>query len=130
MIPRLFLAHLPTPLQKQQRLADHLGIELWVKRDDATGGAEAGNKIRKLEFLLADAAARGADTVITCGGIQSNHARATALCAASLGMRALLFLRTSDSNLDASRAPLPAGRAGYTMIKSVSAKQRPRRPTA
>jgi len=106
MIPRLFLAHLPTPLQKPQRLADHLGIELWVKRDDATGGAEAGNKIRKLEFLLADAAARGTGTVITCGGIQSNHARATALCAASLGMRALLFLRTSESHLDASRAPL------------------------
>jgi D-cysteine desulfhydrase len=106
MRPRLFLAHLPTPLQKPQRLADRLGIDLWVKRDDASGGAEAGNKIRKLEFLLADAALHGADTVITCGGIQSNHARATALCAASLGMRALLFLRTTDPSRETALAPL------------------------
>ena len=104
--PRLFLAHLPTPLQRPQRLADRLGIDLWIKRDDATAGPEAGNKIRKLEYLLADALARGADTVITCGGIQSNHARATALCAASLGLRTLLFLRTTDSNLDPAAAPL------------------------
>lgn len=104
MKARLLLAHLPTPLQSPRRLADRLGIDLWVKRDDATGGAEAGNKIRKLEYLLADAVARGADTVITCGGLQSNHARATALCAASLGMRALLFLRTTEP-LDTAQAP-------------------------
>ncbi len=106
MIPRLCLAHLPTPLVRPRHLADRLGIDLWVKRDDATGGAEAGNKVRKLEYLLADAITHGADTVITCGGIQSNHARATALCAASLGMRAVLFLRTTEPNLDASLAPL------------------------
>ncbi len=106
MIPRLSLAHLPTPLVRPRHLADRLGIDLWVKRDDATGGAEAGNKVRKLEYLLADAITQGADTVITCGGIQSNHARATALCAASLGLRAMLFLRTTEANLDASLAPL------------------------
>jgi D-cysteine desulfhydrase len=106
MIPRLVLAHLPTPLQKPQRLAERLGIDLWVKRDDMTGGAEAGNKVRKLEYLLADAARRGADTIVTCGGIQSNHARATSLCAASLGMRALLFLRTTEPSLDASQVAL------------------------
>lgn len=106
MIPRLILAHLPTPLVSPRRLGARLGVDLWVKRDDATGGAEAGNKVRKLEYLLADAVARGADTIVTCGGIQSNHARATALCAASLGMRALLFLRTLDPDLDAARAPL------------------------
>ncbi len=106
MIRRLFLAHLPTPLVSPRRLGERLGIDLWVKRDDATGGAEAGNKVRKLEYLLADAVARGADTVITCGGIQSNHARATALCAASLGLRALLFLRTAEAHLDASLVPL------------------------
>ena len=105
-IPRLVLAHLPTPLVRPARLADRMGVDLWVKRDDATGGAEAGNKVRKLEYLLADAIARGADTVITCGGIQSNHARATALCAASLGLRAILFLRTTAEDLDARRAPL------------------------
>lgn len=104
MMRRLILAHLPTPLVSPRRLGDRLGIDLWVKRDDATGGAESGNKVRKLEYLLADAVARGADTVITCGGIQSNHARATALCAASLGMRAVLFLRTADVRAGAELA--------------------------
>jgi len=103
---RLHLAHLPTPLVQPPRLADAMGIDLWIKRDDATGGAEAGNKIRKLEFLLADALERGADTLVTCGGIQSNHARATALCGASLGMRAVLFLRTTEPDLDPAHALL------------------------
>jgi D-cysteine desulfhydrase len=93
-LPRVRLAHLPTPIVQPKRLGDALGLDLWVKRDDATGGAEAGNKIRKLELLLAAAVAEGADTVVTCGGIQSNHARATALCAAALGLRAVLYLRT------------------------------------
>ena len=93
-LPRLRLAHAPTPLVQPKRLAASLGLDLWVKRDDATGGAEAGNKIRKLEFLLAEALEVSADTVVTCGGIQSNHARATAICAAALGLRAVLFLRT------------------------------------
>ncbi|HEY4120902.1 MAG TPA: pyridoxal-phosphate dependent enzyme, partial [Byssovorax sp.] len=103
--PRLHLVHGPTPLVKPERLAASLGLDLWVKRDDMTGGAEAGNKLRKLEFLLAEAKAQGADVVITCGGIQSNHARATALAAAALGVRALLFLRTTG----AVDAPLPLG---------------------
>jgi D-cysteine desulfhydrase len=93
-LPRAMLAHLPTPLVQPRRLAASLGVDLWVKRDDATGGAESGNKIRKLEWLLADALSRGAGTVITCGGLQSNHARATALCAAWLGLSAILYLRT------------------------------------
>ncbi len=103
---RLPLAHLPTPLQRPERLARALGLDLWIKRDDMTGGPEAGNKIRKLEFLLAAAVAEGADTLITCGGLQSNHARATALLAASLGLGAVLFLRTSDPDLDPAKAPL------------------------
>ncbi len=90
---RLELAHLPTPLQLCRPLGEQLGIELWIKRDDATGGPEAGNKIRKLEYLLADALDRNCDTVITCGGVQSNHARATAVAAASLGLRTVLLLR-------------------------------------
>ncbi len=98
---KIRLAHVPTPLERHARLGAALGCDLWVKRDDATGGAEAGNKVRKLEYLAADAAASGADTLITCGGVQSNHARATALVAARLGMRSLLFLRTSDG-----RAPV------------------------
>jgi D-cysteine desulfhydrase len=105
-LPRLRLAHLPTPLVSPRRLAQVMGIDLWVKRDDATGGAETGNKVRKLEYLLADAQARGADTIVTCGGLQSNHARATALCAAALGMRAVLFLRTLDAERDAAKVAL------------------------
>lgn len=103
---RLSLAHLPTPLQRPRRFVEATGIDLWVKRDDMTGGAEAGNKIRKLEFLLGEALSLQADTVLTCGGLQSNHARATALAAASLGMRAVLFLRTNDPTLDPADAPL------------------------
>jgi len=96
MCRRLPLAHLPTPIQRPRRLVEATGIDLWVKRDDMTGGPEAGNKIRKLEFLLAEAISLECDTVITCGGLQSNHSRATALCAASLGLKSLLFLRTAD----------------------------------
>jgi D-cysteine desulfhydrase len=103
---RLTLAHLPTPLQRPERLARALGLDLWIKRDDMTGGAEAGNKIRKLEYLLAAAVTEGADTLITCGGLQSNHARATALLGASLGLHTVLFLRTSDPDLDPKKAPL------------------------
>jgi D-cysteine desulfhydrase len=94
--PRLFLVHGPTPIVRRPALDELVQAEVWIKRDDATGGAEAGNKVRKLEFLLADALAQGAEAVITCGGIQSNHARATALVCAQLGLRAILFLRVPD----------------------------------
>src|SRR5437870_11782278 len=66
-IPRIELAVVPTPLLKLERLSQELGIELWVKRDDLTGLLETGNKIRKLEFLVGEAYARSADTLITCG---------------------------------------------------------------
>jgi D-cysteine desulfhydrase len=95
-IPRLRLVHGPTPLVHLDALDEIVGTEVWVKRDDATSGAESGNKIRKLEFLLADALKRGARAVITCGGLQSNHARATALTCAQLGLRSILLLRVAD----------------------------------
>lgn len=95
-VPRLFFAHLPTPIERRPALDDLVGAPVWVKRDDANGGPEAGNKLRKLELLLAEAMARGAEVVITCGGIQSNHARTTALLAARLGLRAVLYLRVHD----------------------------------
>ena len=95
-VPRLRLAHTPTPLQRIPRLSERLGVDLWIKRDDATGGVEAGNKVRKLEFLLADALARRSDLVMTCGALQSNHCRATAALAARLGLRCRVFLRTED----------------------------------
>lgn len=92
---RLHLAHLPTPIERRPALDELVGAEIWIKRDDVTGGAEAGNKLRKLEFLLADAQDRGAELVITCGGIQSNHARTTAIACARLGLRSVLYLRTT-----------------------------------
>jgi len=100
--PRTRLAHLPTPLIKVPALDRRLGCDLWIKRDDCTGGAESGNKLRKLEFLLARAVADRCDTILTCGGIQSNHARATALACARLGLKCVLFLRMSDAT-----EPLP-----------------------
>jgi D-cysteine desulfhydrase len=101
MIPLPFpsmveLARLQTPLEPMERLGKELGIELLCKRDDLTGAVLTGNKVRKLEFLLAEALNQGCDTVITCGGEQSNHARATAICAARLGLGCHLLLRTPD----------------------------------
>lgn len=92
--PRLALAQLPTPLQPLDRLSAELGgPRIWVKRDDLTGCAASGNKIRKLEFTLARALDQGCDTLITCGGLQSNHCRATAILGAQLGVPVHLILR-------------------------------------
>lgn len=89
------LAQRPTPIQKLDHLSRNLGREIWVKRDDLTGVGLSGNKIRKLEFLLRAAQDEGADTLVTCGGAQSNHCRATALAGARLGMRTQVLLRGS-----------------------------------
>jgi D-cysteine desulfhydrase len=93
---RVALCHSPTPIWHHRGLSALVGCELWVKRDDMSSGAAAGNKIRKLEYLLADALAQGATAVITCGGEQSNHARATALAARELGLTPVLLLRTPN----------------------------------
>ena len=103
--PRIELANTPTPLQRLTRLGDQLGLELYVKRDDYTGLESSGNKIRKLEFLLADALNQGADTVITCGGEQSNHCRATAAAAIRAGLKCKLILKCADP----SQPPDPTG---------------------
>jgi D-cysteine desulfhydrase len=92
---KLALAQVPTPLFRHDALDRLVGTEAWVKRDDLTAGGAAGNKIRKLEYLVADALAQGATTLVTCGGSQSNHARATAIVAAELGLSSLLLLRTT-----------------------------------
>ncbi len=89
----LRLIHAPTPVHLLPRLSEHVGSEIWVKRDDLTGLGLSGNKIRKLEFLIAEANALGADTLITTGGLQSNHCRATAVAARRLGLRPILLLR-------------------------------------
>ena len=93
---RVPLAITPTPLEPLLRLGKQHHVELLIKRDDLTGAALTGNKVRKLEFLLAEAQAENADTVITCGGVQSNHCRATALAARRLGLDSVLLLRVPD----------------------------------
>ncbi len=93
--PRIALAQTPTPLQLLPRVSERYGQghRIWVKRDDLTGAALSGNKIRKLEFVAAAACEQGCDTLITCGGVQSNHCRATALVGAQLGFHVHLLLR-------------------------------------
>ncbi|ANG64658.1 D-cysteine desulfhydrase [Marinobacterium aestuarii] len=101
--PRLHFAHLPTPLEPLTNLSKALGgPNLWIKRDDCTGLAGGGNKTRKLEFLMADAVEQGADTIITQGATQSNHARQTAAIAAKLGMKCHILLedRTGSGEVD------------------------------
>ncbi|CAH2036106.1 unnamed protein product [Thlaspi arvense] len=89
------LAHLPTPIHRWNLPGLPNGTELWIKRDDFTGMELSGNKVRKLEFLLADAVDQQADTVITIGGIQSNHCRATTVASNYLNLNTHLILRTS-----------------------------------
>ena len=91
--PRVELALTPTPLLKLERLSARLGVELYLKRDDLTGLLESGNKVRKLEFLVGEALQQGADTLITCGTLQSNCCRAVSAVAARLGMRAVLAVK-------------------------------------
>lgn len=92
-VPRIRIAHLPTAIEALPRLSAHLGgPRLWVKRDDQTGLAFGGNKTRKLEFVLAEAQANGARTLITVGGVQSNHCRQTAALAARFGLACILVL--------------------------------------
>ncbi|MEO8552437.1 MAG: pyridoxal-phosphate dependent enzyme, partial [Kofleriaceae bacterium] len=92
--PRVRLANLPTRGHWLRYAVE--GTKIWVKRDDQTGSELMGNKVRKLEYLMAEAQAQNATHVITCGGEQSNHARATAMAAARLGLKSQLILRTDD----------------------------------
>ena len=104
-LPRVELAHLPTPIHPLPRLSSHLdGPELWIKRDDLTGLAFGGNKTRKLETLCAAALAQTSDLLITAGAVQSNHCRQTAAAAARLGLDCILVLvgeppETQSANL-------------------------------
>ena len=101
--PRARFAHLPTPLEAAPRLAAALGLkQLYIKRDDCTGLAGGGNKTRKLEFLVGEALAQGADTLITQGAVQSNHVRQTAAAAARFGLACEVILeeRTGSKAVD------------------------------
>ena len=91
---RIYLANLPTKIEKLEKLSNELhGPDIYIKRDDQTGTEFSGNKIRKLEYSFKEAMDKGCNYVITCGGIQSNHCRATAAVAAKLGMKSCLVLR-------------------------------------
>jgi L-cysteate sulfo-lyase len=95
-LPRVSLAHLPTPIERWDRLSEWLGgPTVWAKRDDLTGLGLGGNKVRKLEFLLGEALAQGADVVLATGVVQSNHARQTAAAAAKLGIECRLLLASN-----------------------------------
>ena len=101
--PRIRLGHFPTPLEPLPRLSALLGgPELWIKRDDCTGLSTGGNKTRKLEFLMAEALAQGAEIVLTQGATQSNHARQTAAAAARLGMACHMLLEDRTGYTDAA----------------------------
>ena len=91
--PRLSLGSFPTPVQKLENISALLHTNVYVKRDDLTGLGLGGNKVRKLEFLLADARNQGAEIVFTTGGAQSNHAMLTAAAAGKVGMKAILVLK-------------------------------------
>jgi len=97
--PRLHLAQLPTPFHPLRRISRELGgPTIWIKRDDLTGAVLSGNKVRKLEFVVAQAQEEGCDTLITCGGVQSNHCRATAFVGAQLGLQVELILRADGDD--------------------------------
>src|SRR6201984_3759515 len=92
-VSRLHFAHLPTPIETLPRLSEALGgARLLIKRDDQTGLAFGGNKTRKLEFLVAEARDKGAETLISGGALQSNHCRQTAAAAARFGFDCVLVL--------------------------------------
>ena len=92
-LPRRRYTPNPTPIQRLEKLSQHLGgPEIWIKRDDLTGLAGGGNKTRKLEFLVAEALRQGADTLITVGAVQSNHCRLTLAAAAHEGLKCRLVL--------------------------------------
>ena len=108
--PHTSLGFFPTPLHALPNLSARLGgPALWVKRDDQTGLATGGNKTRKLEFLVADALAQQADTLITVGAPQSNHARQTAAAAAKSGLKSALVLRRHAASR--SNRQYPVGRS-------------------
>ncbi len=97
---KISLANIPTPLTPLDRLSEKYGgPRIWLKRDDLTGSTLSGNKVRKLEYVIAEALDTGADSLITCGGLQSNHCRATAMVGAQLGLDVHLLLREGGSSV-------------------------------
>ena len=125
--PRLRFGHLPTPLESMDRLSAHLGgPRIWVKRDDCTGLSSGGNKTRKLEFLMAEALEIGANSVITQGATQSNHARQTAAAAAKLGLECHILLEDRIGSDDpATITTATSSWTGCTAPRSRNARAAP-----
>ena len=94
--PRIPLTRLPTPLQALPSLSTRLGLQVFIKRDDLTDLALGGDKPRKLEYEVAQAQAQGADTLVTCGSAQSNHARLTTAAARKAGMQCVVILSRDE----------------------------------
>ena len=107
-LPRLNVAGVPSPIERLDRLRAALGAtpQIFIKRDDALPFGFGGNKVRKLQFVAAAALHDGADTLITCGGVQSNHARATAAVAAKLGLRCILVANGAPQGVPTANARL------------------------
>jgi D-cysteine desulfhydrase len=95
-LPRAGLLHAPTPIERPARLSEALGVEVLVKREDLSGGAFGGNKVRKLDLLAATPAAQAADVWLAMGGVQSNWVRETAAAAARSGKQMTAFLRGAE----------------------------------
>ena len=91
--PKIKLGIFPTPVHRLDRISERLGTNVYIKRDDLTGLGLGGNKVRKLEYLLADGREQGAEIVFTTGGAQSNHAMLTAAAAGKIGMKPILILK-------------------------------------
>lgn len=94
---KLKLGNFPTKIERLEKLSTMLKENIYIKRDDQTGSEVSGNKIRKLEFSINEAINNDCDTLITCGGIQSNHARATAAAGIKLGLKSILVLRSDET---------------------------------
>jgi L-cysteate sulfo-lyase len=126
--PRIRLGHGPTPLEPMENLTRHLagsggGPRLWIKRDDCTGLSTGGNKTRKLEYLMAEARAQGADIVITQGATQSNHARQTAAACAKLGVACRILLEDRTGYTD--EAYRMSGNVLMDKLHGASVERRP-----
>ncbi|HEX9893918.1 MAG TPA: D-cysteine desulfhydrase family protein [Gemmatimonadales bacterium] len=109
-LPRVPLGHFPTPVERMERLRTAIGggPVLLIKRDDAIPFGFGGNKVRKLSWVIGEALAQQADTIITCGGVQSNHARATTAAAVSNGLRAVLVANGTPQSAPTGNALLDA----------------------
>lgn len=118
-LPRIAFATLPTPVERLAQVSEHTSAEVWVKRDDLTSPLYGGNKVRKLEYLLGDARAKGADTLITVGAVGSHHVLATALFGAREGfdVHAVLGPQPAAPHvLDYARCDVAAGATLHPVV--------------